>query len=146
MPGRSTTENEDLIREYYEAWDAGDPDRIATFFAEDFSTKYTDWTGTEIRVTRETVQDWITGWLDVMTEMTHEIHDIVADGDTVMVHVTYRGIHDGEVHGIEPTGNRVEVAEYLTFHIEDGEIVTMDWLSDDLALLRQLGVELPIEE
>lgn len=112
------------------------PRQTRTFFANDFSTTYIDWTGTEVRVTSEVVHDWIAGWLDVMAEMAHEIHDLVADDETVMVHVTYRGIHAGEIHGIEPTGTRVEVAEYLTFRIEDGAIVAMDWLGDDLALLR----------
>lgn len=146
MADASTHENEALIQEYYTAWDAGDPGEIATFFADDFSTTYTDWTGTENRVGPSDVHDWIAGWLDVMAEMTHEIHELVADGDQVMAHVTYRGVHDGPVHGIEPTGYTVEVEEYLWFRIEDDEIIELNWLSDDLALLRQLGADLPIED
>lgn len=146
MADASTRANEALIEAYYAAWDAGDPDEIAAFFADDFSTTYTDWTGDEVRVDPADVHDWVAGWLDVMAEMTHEIHELVADGDQVMAHVTYRGVHEGRVHGIEPTGHTVEVEEYHRFRIEDDEIVELDWLSDDLALLRQLGVDLPIEE
>lgn len=145
MTDTSARENEALVREYYAAWDAGDPDEIATFFADEFSTTYTDWTGEETRVDPEDVREWIAGWLDVMAGTTHDVHELVADGDQVMAHVTYRGIHDGRIHGIEPTGHAVEVEEFLRFRIRDGEIVELDWLSDDLALLRQLGVDLPIE-
>lgn len=145
MTEKSTHENKELIRSYYAAWDAGDPGVIATFFADDFSTTYTDWAGEAVRVGPEDVHDWIAGWLDVMSEMTHQIHELVAEGDQVIANVTYRATHDGTIHGIEPTGNRVEVEEYLRFRIEDDEIVAFDWLGDDLALLRQLGVDLPIE-
>lgn len=146
MPETAPHENKELLREYYEAWDAGDPAAIESFFADDFSTTYTDWTGAEVRVGPTDVHDWIAGWLDVMAAMTHEIHDLVAEDDTVVANVTYRAIHEGAIHGIEPTGNAVEVEEYLRFRIENDEIVELDWLGDDLALLRQLGVDLPIEE
>lgn len=145
MPEQSTHENKQLIREYYAAWDAGDTEAIATFFADDFSTTYTDWMGEEVRVDHTDVHDWISGWLDVMSEMTHHIHELVAEGDQVMANVTYRAIHDGTIHGIDPTGNTVEVEEYLRFRIKNDEIVEFDWLGDDLTLLRQLGVNLPLE-
>ncbi|WP_247729660.1 ester cyclase [Halovivax limisalsi] len=134
-----------MIREYYAAWDAGDPDAIAAFFADDFSTTYTDWMGEEVRVAPADVHDWIAGWLDSMAEMTHQIHELVAEGDQVVANVTYRAIHDGTIHGIEPTGNTVEVEEYLRFRLENGTIVELDWVSDDLSLLTQLGLTLPIE-
>lgn len=64
----------------------------------------------------------------------------------MVANVTYRAIHDGAIHGIEPTGNAVQIEEYLRFRIKNDEIVELDWLGDTMALLRQLGVELPIEE
>lgn len=146
MDGHSTTEHKALIRDYFAAWDGGDPEVIASFFADDFSTTYTNWAGEEIQITPDEVTDWIAGWLDVVAEMTHEIHRVVSEDDTVFAHITYRGVHDGEISGIAPTGNRIEVEEYLRFRIEDGEIVDFDWLSDDLSLIRQLGVDLPITQ
>lgn len=137
--------NRALIRDYFAAWDAGDPEAIAAFFADDFTTTYTAWTGDEVTVEPAAVTDWIAGWLDVIADMTHEVHTLVAEDDQVMAQITYRGLHAGELFGIEPTGTRVEVDEYLRFRIEAGQIVELDWLGDDLGLLRQLGVDLPIE-
>ena len=145
MAKATATANQELVRDYFTAWDDGDPEAIARFFADDFSTTYTDWTGAEVRIEPDDVHDWIAGWLAVIGDMTHEIHELVASDDTVMAHITYRGVHEGAVCGIEPTNTPVAVEEYLTFHVENGEIVDFDWLSDDLALLRQLGVELPTE-
>jgi predicted ester cyclase len=61
-----------------------------------------------------------------------------------MARISWSGLHEGEVLGIEPTGARVEVEEYLSFRLANGGIAELRWLGDDLDLLRQLGVELPI--
>ncbi len=138
-------EHKALIREYFAAWDAGEPEAIAAFFADDFSTTYTAPTGDEVRVEPADVREWIADWLGVIADTSHEVRELVAEDDVVMARVTYRGVHAGELLGIEPTGNRVEVEEYLRFRLADGEIAELDWLGDDAALLRQLGVDLPIE-
>lgn len=137
--------NKELVRRYFGAWDDGDVDAIVDCFAEGFSTTYTGQDGEAVDVEPSDVPEWVAGWLDVISDMNHEIHEMVAEGDRVMARIRYDGIHDGEVFGVEPTGNRVSVREYLFFHVEDGEIVEFDWLGDDLALLRQLGVSLPID-
>ena len=77
--------------------------------------------------------------------MAHEIHELVAEGD-LMGHLTYRGVHDGRTFGLEPTGNAVEVVAYLQFSTENDEIPDLDWLSDDLGLIRQRDIGLPIDE
>jgi len=50
VTGPAAKQNKELIRDYYAAWDAGDPDAIAAFFADDFSTTCTHWAGNDIRV------------------------------------------------------------------------------------------------
>ena len=145
MTERPVDGTEALVREYYDAWDAGDPARVEACFGVDFSTTYTDEQGETVRVEAGDVHGWITGWLDIVADMDHEIHSLVADGDQVMTRITYRGTHVGEVFGVEPTGTRVEVEEFHRFRIRDGRIVELDWLSDDLSFRRQLGLELPVD-
>ncbi len=126
MPEQSIQENKELIRGYFAAWDARDPAAIRKYFADDFSTIYTDWTGNEVHVGPTDVHDWIVGWLDVISAMKHEIHELVVEGDQVVTNVTCSGVHEGTIHGIEPTGKPVEVEEYLRFRIDDAEIVELD--------------------
>lgn len=143
MGSTTADANEAVIRAYFDAWDDGDVAAITACFADDFATTYAGPSGETVRVGPGDVPDWIAGWLDVIGDMRHDVHDLVAEGDRVLARITYTGRHRGEVFGVEPTGNRLEVREFLSFRIEDGKIAEMDWLSDDLALLRQLGVELP---
>lgn len=71
------------------------------------------------------------------------IEDVVAEGDTVAQRLTFRGTHEGEFAGIEPTGNEVEIANMLFTRIEDGQIAERWLLPDMLGLLAQLGVVEP---
>lgn len=141
----TTTEaKKELVHEYLAAWDDAEPEAVTEVLADDFETTHEDLTGTEMQLDVEGFQDLMAGYFEALSESGHEIHDLVAEGDTVIVRLTYSGVHDGEFLGIEPTGNRVEVEEYLTFYIEDGAIVDLHSLADNTALLRQLDLELPV--
>lgn len=68
------------------------------------------------------------------------VDDQVAEGDRVATRFTARGTHQGELEGIAPTGDRVEVPGIVISRIEGGKIVE-DWTSyDALGLMQQLGV------
>lgn len=140
----TTVETEELVHEYLAAWSEKDPESIPDVLAEDFQVTSEDMTGTEIPLDIEAMQDLMREFFDAFAELDHEIHDFVAEEETAIVRLTYSGVHEGEMFGIEPTGNHVAVDEYITFHIEDGAIVDMHSLSDELSLLRQLDVELPM--
>lgn len=68
------------------------------------------------------------------------VEDAVAEGDTVAQRLTFRGTHEGEFMGMEPTGNEVEIANMLFTRIKDGRIAERWLLADTFGLLHQLGV------
>lgn len=69
-----------------------------------------------------------------------DVDEMVAEGDTVAVRYTWRGTHEGELMGVEPTGTRVE-GTGMSFVGFEGEKIRGDWfLNDTLGLLQQLGV------
>ncbi|ELZ91938.1 hypothetical protein C440_16539 [Haloferax mucosum ATCC BAA-1512] len=68
------------------------------------------------------------------------VEDIVAEGDTVAMRVTLRGMHEGEFMGIEPTGKSFEVPNMVFTRIENGMIAER-WVQPDLlGQFTQLGV------
>ena len=68
------------------------------------------------------------------------VEDIVAEGDTVAMRVTVRGIHEGEFMGIEPTGREFEIQNMVFTRIEDGQIAER-WVQPDMfGFMQQLGV------
>jgi steroid delta-isomerase-like uncharacterized protein len=70
----------------------------------------------------------------------HEVEEMLAEGDKVVLRCTLTGTHDGEFMGIPPTGRRIEVTEIHIYRLEDGKAVEHRVGRDDLGAMRQLGV------
>lgn len=145
MATTSADQNKDVIEDYLAAWAQADPEAMTSTLAADFHTTVSDPTGDELALDVEGFQQLMREYLSAFADPDHEVHEMVAEGDRVMVRITWRGTHQGEFLGIESTGNRVEVEEYLSFRLDDGAIVDLHALSDNLDLLRQFDVDLPIE-
>jgi steroid delta-isomerase-like uncharacterized protein len=69
-----------------------------------------------------------------------EIEDIFSTGDRVVVRWTGSGTHVGEVNGIPPTGNKVQVDAISIHRMADGKIAETWEVWDTLTFLRQIGV------
>jgi steroid delta-isomerase-like uncharacterized protein len=72
-------------------------------------------------------------------DVTGEIHEVVVSGDRVTARWTIEGTHEGELFGIEPTGESIEVEGIALFRMEDGMIAEKRYRQDDLGMLEQLG-------
>ena len=67
------------------------------------------------------------------------IDHMFADGDFVATRWTGRGVHEGELMGIAPTGKEATVTGITITRFEGGKIVE-DWTNwDTLGMLVQLG-------
>ena len=70
-----------------------------------------------------------------------EIHQLVAQGDTVAVLYTFHGIHTGEFQGIAPTGRAVTRPSSAFFRIEGGRVVEGTVVADGGGLVAQLTAD-----
>jgi steroid delta-isomerase-like uncharacterized protein len=67
------------------------------------------------------------------------IEDQLAEGNMVATRWTGRGTHQGELLGVPPSGNRVEVSGITISRIEGGK-VTEEWNNyDALGMMQQIG-------
>jgi steroid delta-isomerase-like uncharacterized protein len=88
----------------------------------------------------EGVRQYAAAFRSAFPDLQATVEDQVAEGDTVATRFTARGTHQGELEGIGPTGNRVEVPGIVISRIEGGKIAE-DWTNyDALGLMQQLGV------
>lgn len=76
---------------------------------------------------------WNRGRLDVLDEL-------VEGEDAIAVRVTMRGTHRGDFFGIPPTGKAFVVTQMNLERFRDGRIVEHWRNTDELGLLRQLGL------
>lgn len=75
-----------------------------------------------------------------LPDLHYEIEDMVIGHDSVAVRATLTGTHEGDLFGLPPTGKRVEVSQMTFERFQDGKIVAHYRQTDDLSMLRQLGV------
>lgn len=59
---------------------------------------------------------------------------------SVCLAYTLTGTHQGEFQGIAPTGRRIEVRGVQIGRFENGKIVERWGSTDELGIMRQLGV------
>jgi predicted ester cyclase len=69
-----------------------------------------------------------------------DVEEILAEGDLVSVRGWVRGVHRGPFMGMPPTGNPVEFSIYITYRVSAGKIVELWMLTDNMAVMQQLGM------
>jgi steroid delta-isomerase-like uncharacterized protein len=77
---------------------------------------------------------------EVFPDLRYTIEEMIAEGDTVVTRVTFRGTHRGAFLGIPPTNRQVSIPAVHITRLVEGTIREHWSLMDDLGLMQQLGV------
>ena len=144
MPNASDEQgqNERVAQVIADVWSSGDVDALDEILDEDI-VAHIPGMPEPVRG-REAYKDTVRGYHAAFPDFTAEIHDVIAKGDNVVQHYTVQGTHEGNLMGIEPTGNTVEVSGIAIARVEDGTVVEETNIGDMLGMFQQLGVvELP---
>jgi steroid delta-isomerase-like uncharacterized protein len=68
-----------------------------------------------------------------------EMDDMIAEGDKVVVRVTFHGVHGSDFMGVPASGKSVTATGIIIYRIANGKIV-QHWMNfDTLSLMQQLG-------
>ena len=90
------------------------------------------------------VKQFVAQYLSAFSHAQSVVEDLVAEGDRVVVRLTFTGTHTSAWMGIPPTGKPVTVKGMALYRLKDGKIVEQWTIGDTLGLLQQLGaVTLP---
>ncbi len=85
------------------------------------------------------LKEMVSGYLAAFPDMQITVEDVIASGDEAVARVTFRGMHQGELLGIAPTGKRIEISGMNLVRIENGQVVE-EWENIDmLGLMQQIG-------
>jgi predicted ester cyclase len=79
---------------------------------------------------------WVKGGF---SERRFEVHQVIAEGDTVVVHCTLHGRHTGEILGLAPTNQPFDFRQVHIVRFQDGKVIEHWAVRDDLGFLRQVG-------
>lgn len=124
-------------RLFHEVWNGGELDLLDELLAPDY-VNHTP-SGPPPPPGPEGVKPIVAAIRGAFPDLEYTLEELVADDDTVAVRSTMRGTHEGDFFGIPPTGRRIEVAQMNFERVRDGRIAEHWRLTDDAALMRQLG-------
>ncbi|MGH3090534.1 MAG: ester cyclase [Rubrobacteraceae bacterium] len=134
----STEENKATSRRFYEElFENGNLDAAEEIVAPDFVLHDPN-LPEEVRGI-EGLKQFVSLYRTAFPDIRFEIEKQIAEGDSVGTRWTARGTHEGELMGIAPTGNKVEVGAF-TLHRFSGAKISEDWAHyDAMGMMRQLG-------
>jgi steroid delta-isomerase-like uncharacterized protein len=107
--------NKALIQKWIDAWTANDLDALDEIFARDYAVN-------ETLVGVEGVKQAVQFLHTVLSDISAELHEIVAEEDKVVIRWTIRGSHTGNCMGIPPTGKELELTGINIYQLVDGKI------------------------
>jgi steroid delta-isomerase-like uncharacterized protein len=130
-------QNKRLVREITDViWNGRDLDRIAEFYAPDFVGDYRPYA---LREGHAGVRAMIEGAWTAFPDYHEEVHDLIAEGDRVVAHLTISGTQNGQWGPLPATGKRAQFDEIVILQIREGKILRQRGIVDNLSALRQLG-------
>ena len=75
---------------------------------------------------------------EAFSEQRWEIHDVVAEGDKVVIRCTHSGVHTGDFFGLPATGRGFAYNQMHLIRVAYGKGVEHWAVRDDASLMRQL--------
>lgn len=132
----SVEANKALLRRFYDATNANDPDRMAEMITDDFVVHTSV---PNIGPGRSGFRAFMDVYFGAFPEQHIDVDDVLAEGDRVIVRHTHHLTHGGVFVGMPATGKQAVIGGIEIFRVADGKIAEM-WHQDDLlSLLIQLG-------
>lgn len=119
----SAQESRATIREYLESFGRDWREALNRFVADESLTEH------------------IHFFQQVFPDYTLEAHDLIAEGDRVVLRATLHGVHRGELMGMAPTGKQVAVPFIIIYQVSGGKIVDHWIQADQAGMMRQLTEE-----
>jgi steroid delta-isomerase-like uncharacterized protein len=72
-------------------------------------------------------------------DLNATIEQLLAEGDTVTLYMTWTGTQQGEFMGIPPTGRRISIEVIDLIRVADGQLVEHWGVMDSAKMMQQLG-------
>ena len=120
----SAETNKGFIRQYVDALSGKpkDAETLRRFIADD------------------NLREHISAFEAAFPQYEMKAHELIAEGDKVVLRGSFRGTHRGELMGIAPTGKSVNVPLIMVYQVAN-ETITDHWMGvDRMDLMQQLGV------
>lgn len=141
----SRSNPEVLARRFIQAWNAGHRHVVDDLAADSLTVAYTHFP--EPFHGPEAFKEMLAQTHRHFPDLAVEVETVVANGDQAVVHWRYRGtFQDGELFGVEASGQPVEVPGMTRYQFRDGRVQREEGIVDTFGLMMQLGARPAAED
>jgi steroid delta-isomerase-like uncharacterized protein len=132
-------QNRDVIERYFgQLWSEGRLELVDELLHPDYVNHSPG--SPDLPPGRDGVRVVVQALRHAFPDLHYTIEDLVVSDEAVAARTTLTGTHRGDLFGIPPTGRPVRVSQMTIEHFRSGQIISHHRQTDDLSLLRQLGV------
>lgn len=142
VPSSPTEKNKNIVRRFVqEVWNEGKLDVADEVLAADYieHPSTPDDSKKEEPTGPDGMKRFVAMFRNAFPDITFAIEHMVAEGDKVAIHLVGQGTHQGELHGLPPTGKHVRIGGAAIHRIQNDKIVETYQVVDRLSLREQLG-------
>ena len=132
-----TEQNKAIVRRSYETADKNDLTAFSEQLAPDLVLHYPGMPGP---LNREALIQMMNAMFSGLTQRQHVFEDQIAEGDKVVTRLTLHAVHTGEFQGMPASGKQIAMAQTAIHRIRDGKIAEVWVSSDDIGMMKQLGL------
>ena len=132
-----TEQNKVIVRRNYETADKNDMTTFSEQLAPDLVLHYPGMPGP---LNRQALIQMMNVMFSGLTQRQHVFEDQIAEDDKVATRLTLHAIHTGEFQGMPATGMQIVVPQIAIHRIQNGKIVEVWVSSDDISMMKQLGL------
>jgi steroid delta-isomerase-like uncharacterized protein len=124
-----------LVEEFF---NAGDATRAAELYTIDYA-RHDPGTPDAVKGI-DAITQVLTTYRTAFPDLHFVIEDMIGEGDKVMTRWTVTGTHQGDLQGVAPTGNKIELTGISLYRLADGKVVE-EWTNWDTGgMMKQLGL------
>ncbi|MFQ5993390.1 MAG: ester cyclase [Nitrospiraceae bacterium] len=132
----------DVVRRYLDAWNAHDPEGVATTFVE--GGTYSD-PGVS-RLTGDAIAGYVRGLIEAFPDLSFEtVSMTAADESMVATEWGMRGTNTGLFQGFPPTGRAISLRGADFIQVQGDKIASVRGYFDQNAIPKQLGLQVIVQ-
>jgi steroid delta-isomerase-like uncharacterized protein len=125
------------LEQAVEAFNSGD-EAYYDFYTEDVTIHGLPGTGGA--VDKQGMMDFYRAFWSAFPDAKVEPVEMIAGDDLVAVRLHVKGTHRGEMMGVAPSGNEIDVEQITIFKLDDEGRCVERWVRlDELSFLQQIG-------
>ena len=138
----SAEESKAIMRQFWAVWEEGNIGLLDELLAPEYINHTL--AAPDLPPGPEGVKEVVSMFHSAMPDLRVVIEDMIAEGEKVATRYALEGTHRGHLFGAAPTGKRLSIKSITLERVSDGKIKEHWRNTDEVGMMRQLGVMPPL--